>query len=136
MDPMSVILPGAQSLVNAILTDGWAQLRRKLADRWSKDTHADREEAEQRLEAGRSQSLALAGDSHDRRARLEAYWAGYLAALLAERPGLLEAIRDLDPATATRAERATVHNTNTGKAETLVQTGDVHGGITIGGQNR
>jgi len=133
---MSVILPGAQSLVNAILTDGWVQLRSKLASRWSKDAHSGQDDAEQRLEAGHRQSLALAGEGDDRQARLEAYWAGYLAALLAERPSLLEAIRDLGSPTATQADHVTVHNANTGTVGTLLQAGDIHGDITFGGRDR
>jgi hypothetical protein len=133
---MSVILPGAQSLVNAILTDGWAQLRSKLASRWSKDAHSGQDDAEQRLEVGYSQSLALAGEGDERQARLEAYWAGYLAALLAERPGLLGAIRDLGSSAATDAGRANVHNTNTGTVGTLLQAGNLHGDITFGGRDR
>jgi hypothetical protein len=133
---MSVILPGAQSLVNAILTDGWAQLRSKLASRWGKDAHTGQDDVEQRLEAGHSQSLALAGAGDDRRLRLEAYWAGYLAALLAERPSLLESILDLGSSAHDQPSRAAVHNTNSGTVGTLLQTGDIRGDITFGGRDR
>ena len=129
---MSVILPGTQSLVSAILTDGWVQLRSKLARRWSKDGHTSQDDAEKQLEAGHRQALAIAGEGDDRRVRLEAFWAGYLAASLAERPGLLDAIRELGSSADAQASRAPVHNTNTGTVGTLLQAGDIHGDISFG----
>jgi len=132
VDASTVILPGAQSLVSAILTDGWAQARGALARRWSGAGTISREAAERRLDAGHEQASTVAGDGEDRRVRLELYWAGYLAALAADRAELLGVLRELHACSATAARGTTIHNSNTGRVGTLLQQGDVHGGISIG----
>ncbi len=134
MDPLSVVLPGAQSLVSAILADGWAQVRDALARRWSKKGTITQQTAQQRLDAGHDHALMVTGDGGDRQARLEAYWAGYLAGLAVGQGDLLEAIRELTAAPASCPQGSIVRNTNTGTAGTLLQLGDVHGNITIGDQ--
>jgi hypothetical protein len=130
---MSVVLPGAQSLVSAILADGWAQVRAALAQRWSKKGAITQQAAEQRLDTGHEYALAVAGDGEDRHARLEAYWAGYLAGLAVGQGDLLEAVRELTSSLASQSRGETVHNTNTGTVGTLLQVGEAHGDITIGG---
>lgn len=132
MDALSVVLPGAQSLVSAILTDGWAQVRGALARRWSKKGSISQDVAEQRLDTGHESSLLVAGDGEDRRALLEAYWAGYLAGMAADRADLLDVIRELGSPSAQSSQGTAVHNSNTGSVRTLLQLGDVHGDITIG----
>lgn len=124
MDPVtSALLPCAQSVVTSVLTDGWTRLRDALAARWSRRTGEEPADIEQRLEAARRQAEGLGGDEAVQRA----YWAGYLAAVLAERPDLLDAVRGL-------AEPGGVHNTNSGQVTTLVQARDVRGGISFGPQ--
>jgi hypothetical protein len=132
VDALEVVLPGAQSLVNAILTDGWTQARGALARRWSKQGSISRTAAEQRLDAGHEQSLVLAGEGEGQRARLEMYWAGYLAGLATDRAELLDVIRELAASPASAARTTTVRNSNTGNVRTLLQLGDAHGGISIG----
>lgn len=125
MDPVtSALIPSAQSLVTAMLTDGWAQVRDALVRRWSRRTGEAPADVERRLDTARQQAEDLGEDEAVHRA----YWAGYLAAVLAERPALLDVIRDLPGP----PDRPDVHNTNSGTATTLVQARDVHGGITFG----
>jgi hypothetical protein len=132
VDALSVVLPGAQSLVSAILADGWTQVRGALARRWSKKGSISQDAAEQRLEAGHANSLLVAGDGEDKRARLEAYWAGYLAGLAADRADLLDVIRELGAPSARNSQGSVVNNSNTGSVGTLLQLGDVHGDVSIG----
>lgn len=132
MDPLSIVVPGAQSLVSAILTDGWAQVRGALARRWSNRGSISQGDAEHRLDTGHEQSLVVAGDGEDRHARLEAYWAGYLAGLAADHADILDAIRDLGAHSAQGSQGTVVHNSNTGSVGTLLQLGDVHGDISFG----
>ena len=122
MDPVtSALIPSAQSVVTAILSDGWAHVRDALARRWSRQTGEPRAEIVSRLDAARGQSEGLGDDEAVHRA----YWAGYLAAVLAEHPDLLDTVRGLH-------QRPDVHNANSGTATTLVQAHDIHGGITFG----
>jgi hypothetical protein len=112
-------------------------VRSKRAQVRSKDGHADQSDVERQLDAGHDQSLALAGNESDRQARPEAYWAGYLAALLAERPALLDAIQSLVASTtATADSTVSLRNSNSGTVGTLLQSGDIHGNITFGGHDR
>jgi hypothetical protein len=133
MDPLTVVLPGAQSLVTAILTDGWTHVRTALAQRWSRQTREPQAAVEQRLDAAHAQAAEMtAGHERSEQALLQAYWAGYLAAALADRPALLDLVRDLH-GTLTDADATTsVHNTNSGTVTTLVQGRDISGGITFG----
>jgi hypothetical protein len=134
MDLSAVVFPGAQSLVSAMLSDAWAGTRAVIARRWGRGSHRETAQAESRLEDGRTQALALAGDGPARDAILAAYWAGYLAALLAERPDLLDAVRDLGAPTqpAAAVSRSEVHNSNTGTVHgKLLQAGDIHGDISF-----
>jgi len=128
MDPMTVVLPGAQSLVTAILTDGWTHVRTALAHRWSRQTHEPQADIEHRLDAAHTQASEMTAGHADS----EAYWAGYLAALLAERPALLDLVRDLHNTLTPPDSTPSVQNTNSGTATTLVQARDITGGITFG----
>jgi hypothetical protein len=132
MDPITVILPGAQSLVAAILADGWTQVRTALARRWSRETDEPQADIEHRLDAAHSQASELTNSQGaDEQALLRAYWAGYLAAVLAERPALLGLVRDLHGTlTAPAASNSSVHNSNSGTVTTLIQGRDISGGIS------
>lgn len=122
MDPVTAALvPSAQSLVTAILTDGWAHVRGALARRWSRQTGEAAGEIEGRLDAAHVQAEGLG----EERAVQCAYWAGYLAGVVGQRPDLLDAVRDLPRA-------PDVHNTNSGTVTTLVQARDIGGDITFG----
>ena len=133
MDVSSLIIPGAQAFVKAVLTDGWDLARAALARRWSKHGAISQEAAEKDLEAGHQLAQQVAGTTENQRAVLEAYWAGYLAGLAAGHDDLLAAIRELGADHAVAPQSSTASNTNTGQVGTLVQTsGDVHGGISIG----
>ncbi len=130
---MTVVLPGAQSLVTAILTDGWAHVRTALAHRWSRQTHEPQSDIEHRLDAAHTQASEMtAGHEGSEQALLQAYWAGYLAAVLAERPALLDLIRDLQGTQTAPDSTTSLQNTNSGTVTTLVQGRDISGGITFG----
>ncbi|MEU9118778.1 hypothetical protein AB0C96_02775 [Streptomyces sp. NPDC048506] len=134
---MTVILPGAQSLVTAILADGWTRVRTALARRWSRETREPQAAIEERLDAAHAQAAEItSGDADGDQALLRAYWAGYLAAVLAERPALLGLVRDLRSAVADPGahDGPSVHNTNSGTVTTLIQGGDFSGNITFGTQ--
>lgn len=154
MDPAALVLPGAQSLVTAVLTDAWETVRSGLARTWAR-RHTDRhtgtsvvaadapdaaaiEHAGRELDSARTQALELAGhgDEASRAARMELFWAGYLAGQLAARPELAEALQAL-PAllgsrTASEAGLGTVHNSSTGTVRgNLVQARDIAGDINF-----
>lgn len=126
MDLDSVIVPGAQSLVTAMLTDAWSSARALVARRWGRSGEHPAD-VELRLEQAKEQSLTLAGSDGDRQGRLEAYWAGYLAGLLAERPELVGAVRELASG---GLSEATTQNSNTGTVHGhLLQARDINGGV-------
>lgn len=128
MDLDTVILPGAQSLMTAMLTDAWTSVRAAFARRWGRDAEHGTE-LERRLDDARERALVLAGqeDDDDREGRLQAFWAGYLAGLLAERPELAGALQEL---IAGLRPADGVRNSNTGTVRGhLVQARDVSGGI-------
>ena len=131
VDALSLVIPGAQSLVTSILADGWTQARGALARRWSKKGSISQHGAEQQLERGHELSLQINTEDAASRAMLEMYWTGYLAGLAAGNADLLNAIRELGQTQGTRSQVSTVHNSNTGTANSLVQLGDVHGDANI-----
>jgi len=131
VDALSLVIPGAQSLVASILTDGWTQAREALARRWSAKGSISRNGAEQQLERGRELSLQIDTEDAAGRSMLETYWTGYLAGLAAGNADLLNAVRELGQTQGTRSRVSEVHNSNTGTAGTLVQLGDVHGDANI-----
>ncbi|WP_153812197.1 hypothetical protein [Streptomyces sp. SUK 48] len=134
---MTVILPSAQSLVTAMLTDGWASVRTFLASRWSRQTQEPQDAIEERLDAAHAQAAEVTtGDTEQDRAFLRAYWAGYLTAAVAQHPALGDLVRDLYNIRTGAGTEATssVHNTNNGTVTNLVQGRDFSGGITFGAQ--
>lgn len=149
MDLTTVFMPGAQSLVTAIMTETWTQTRAAVAKLWVRrhdasthpDTSSDHtaiERASHELDAARLQALQLAGTGpdSDRAARMQLFWAGYLAGQAAARPELTAAILELPAllgAVAPASQTSTVHNTITGTVHgNAVQAGDIHGNITFG----
>lgn len=149
MDLTTVVVPGAQSLVTAILTDSWNQARTALSKLWAHRRPADPapgpdaaavEKAGTELDLAREQAIRVAGEGpeSERASRMELFWIGYLAGQLAARPELTEAVRVLPgmfdtgaaPASATVAVNTkTVSGTVKGNA---IQADDVTGGINIG----
>jgi len=151
VDFTSVVTPGAQALVTAILSDSWAHARSALAGRWARRTPANAaspgseavEDAGRELESARSVALALAGDGDaaDRSARMELFLAGYLLGRLTARPDLAEAVAELPVllgsssslATTSPGDAAPVHNVVTGTVRgNVVQARDIHGGVRFG----
>lgn len=138
-------MPGAQSLVTAILTDSWSQTRAALARLWARrrpDEHtsassaAEVEAAGAELDLAREQALLVSGEGPEpeRAGRMELFWIGYLAGQLAARPELADPMRALP--TVLAAQEATSHTTVvTNKAISgtvhgdVVQADDVSGGI-------
>ncbi|MEU6557187.1 hypothetical protein ABZ915_44230 [Streptomyces sp. NPDC046915] len=127
MDLTSIVTPGAQSLVAAILADGWQRARSALAARWSRGTGEPQAEIERRLDEACPAPDAESTDPAVRRALLQAHWTAFLLTAVTERPELLDVVRQLGGQADDR-----VHNTNSGTVTTLVQSRDIHGGITFG----
>jgi len=142
-----VVVPGAQSLVTAIVTDSWTQVRAAVSKLWARrkspspspDAEAAAiEAAGAELDVAMRQAITVAGQGSesDRADRLELFWIGYLAGQLAARPELAQAIKELPallgastaPTTVTVANKdvsGTVHGN-------VVQADDVSGGIRFG----
>lgn len=110
MDLTTLVTPGAQSLVTAILTESWTQLRSTLARQWARRReHATADAADpapdpaaieaagRELDSAREQALALAGDGSaaDRALRMQLFLAGYLAGRLAVCPELADVVAQL-----------------------------------------
>jgi hypothetical protein len=139
MDLTTVFMPGAQSLVTAILTDTWAQARAAIAKVWiRKQSDTTIEQATHELDTARSQALELAGDGPetDRAARMQLFWAGYLAGQAAARPELSAAFAELPAllgAGHPTSQVSAAHNTISGTVHgNALQAGDIHGNITFG----
>ena len=143
-----MVMPGAQSLVTAVLTDSWGQVRSALSRVWAKH-HRDSgvtnpdptalSAAHAELDLAKEQALAVAGQGpeSERADRMQLFWAGYLAGQLAARPELADAIRGLPALLELRpATPAILVTTNTSISGTVhgdvAQTGDVSGGIRFG----
>lgn len=148
MDLTTVVIPGAQSLVTAILTDSWNQARTALSKLWAHRRPPDAshgpdaaalEQAGTELDFAREQAIMIAGEGpeSERASRMELFWIGYLAGQLAARPELTEAVQSLPgmldagavPAPATAVNAKIVSGTVHGNA---IQADDVTGGINIG----
>jgi hypothetical protein len=142
MDPTSLILPGAQSLVTQILSDGWAQARAWLVRRLTRPDSTPQPELERRLDVAHAHADILAAPDKDapvvtdtprRRALLEAYWAGYLAAMLGEHPEFAEVLAELaTPAVGCPAPNRTVNSVTGRVSGNVVQAGTIEGGVRFG----
>jgi hypothetical protein len=154
VDPTSLVLPGAQSLVAAVLSDTWEQARSALARLWARrhpgpvgtnpDTGAEPdagavERAARELDAVREQAIELAGqgDEAARAARMQLFLAGYLAGQLAARPELAETVRTLPDLLAAGAPDPRYGGVFTINAEkvsgSIAQARDIQGGVHFGG---
>lgn len=146
MDLTSVVTPGAQSLVTAILTESWGQVRAAVARKWARRHRtpdaAAIEAAGRELDSARDQALALAGEGSDaeRGARMQLFLAGYLAGQLAARPELADTVGLLPSllASAVRAETApevsATYNSMSGTSSGIViQAGRIGGIGGLGG---
>jgi hypothetical protein len=131
VDPTVIVLPGAQALVTQILTDGWVHARAWLARRLGHSEGDGDAQVELRLDAAQAQAAALAVPGEvPQRALLEAYWAGYLAALVGEHPELSAAVAGLTAPSAERTADRSNFNSVTGTVTgNVVQARDIHGGI-------
>jgi hypothetical protein len=153
VDLTNVVMPGAQSLVTAIVTDSWSQIRTALSRIWARRRPEDGpsgpgiaalEAAGTELDLARQQALAIAGDgpASERADRMQLFWAGYLAGQIAARPELADAVSGLPvlldsqrAASVTMTMDTSTTNTKTfsGSARgNVVQADDVSGGITFG----
>jgi hypothetical protein len=146
VDLTTVVMPGAQSLVTAILTDSWGQVRTAVARLWARrqpgspDPDATAlEQARRELDNARQQAVTLAGDGSEaeRARRMELFWAGYLAGQVSARPELADAVGAL-PALlgggrGVPQATVTVSNTISGTVHgNVVQADDICGGIRFG----
>ncbi|GAA2062921.1 hypothetical protein GCM10009839_87690 [Catenulispora yoronensis] len=148
MDLANVVMSGAQSLVTAVLTDSWGQVRSALCRLWARHRSdgdpagpdpAALSAAHAELDLAREQALAVAGQGPEpeRAGRMELFWAGYLAGQLAARPELADAVRTLpmllEPRSAVSLTMVTTSKDISGTVHgNVAQTGDVSGGIRFG----
>ncbi|WP_194909437.1 hypothetical protein [Catenulispora rubra] len=147
MDLTSVVMPGAQSLVTAIVTDSWSQVRTAMSRLWARHRAEDGstgpsvaalEAAGTELDLARQQALAVAGDGpeSERADRMQLFWIGYLAGQIAARPELADALGGLPVLLDAQRGASVTMTTNTknfsGSARNAVQADDVSGGITFG----
>lgn len=148
VDLTTVVTPGAQSLVTAILTDSWGHVRNALSRLWA-HTPAGRdpsnldtaavEAAGTELDLAKQLALTAAGNGPEpeRATRMELFWAGYLAGQIAARPEFAETVRALpgllDQQQPTSLTAVTNNKTFSGTAQgNVVQADDVSGGIRFG----
>lgn len=143
---MTVVMPGAQSLVSAILTDSWSQARTALSRLWARRRPEDLspdpspaalERAKEELDLAKEQAVAVAGEGSEleRTERMTIFWAGYLAGQVAARaelaaairaiPGLLEPPPEASISKASNTISGTVHGN-------VVQADNISGGIKFG----
>jgi hypothetical protein len=134
MDLTTVFMPGAQSLVTAILTDTWHQARAAVAKLWVRrgDDRASLDRVSGELDVARGQALELAGSGpeSERAERMQIFWAGYLAGQAAARPELAAVLTEL-PALLAASQPSTFTNNISGTVHNAVQTRDIHGDFTI-----
>ncbi|WP_194890891.1 hypothetical protein [Catenulispora pinisilvae] len=128
MDISTLLLPGAQKLAQAMLGDAWNMTRDALARRWGHGDRAVAEAAAKELDDSREHALALFGSEQADEAQLNAFIAGYLAALTRTEPERIHDLVNLEPAPS--SSEVTIGNINTGQVAKLAQVdGDVHGGL-------
>ncbi len=131
MDPITLLIPGAQALVTAILSDTWKGVRTTFARLWAHDDERVGS-VEKQLDKGREYALALPGGDEQSTSSpevMQAYWMGFLAGMLAERPDKADALERF----AAFSESAAT-NVNTGTVGKLLQAGgDVSGDVHFGG---
>jgi hypothetical protein len=118
------------------MSDGWTQVRGWLAKRLGRPGDTDRADLERLLDAANEQANALpapvstmsADDA--RRLMLEAYWAGYLAALADNHPELVAVLTELPERTASAPSvPAAINNMSGTVTGHVVQAQQIDGGI-------
>jgi hypothetical protein len=136
MDPVALILPGAQSLVSQILSDGWVQVRSWLSRRLSSSENPEQTEIVRQLDIANEQADALpipeSGVSAETAHRLvlEAYWAGYLAALAGSHPELTTMLAEFAERGATASPTSAPVNSVSGTVSGhVVQAEHIDGGV-------
>lgn len=128
MDISTLLLPGAQKLAQAMLSDAWNLTRDAVARRWGRGDRSAAKAAAAELDDSRQHALALFGSEPADEAQLNAFIAGYLAALARTAPERVHDLVNLEPAS--RPSEVTIGNINTGQVAKLAQVdGDVHGGL-------
>ncbi len=129
MDLSALLLPGAQKLATAMLGDAWTLTRDAIARRWGRGDVDATDKAVAELDDSRSQALELFGRDLGNERLMNAFLAGYVAALARTQPERVDALVSLDLEPGLPAG-GTVGNVNTGRVGKLVQIdGDVRGGI-------
>lgn len=133
MDPASLIMPGAQSLVAQILSDGWVQVRQWLSLRLGHQDGGGAGDLEGRLDMANAQADALpVPETASRRAILEAYWAGYLAALVGEHPELTGALAELAASGGQLSVGQSGNSVSGTVTGNVVQAHQIDGGVRFG----
>jgi hypothetical protein len=138
MDPVSIVLPGAQALVTQILTDGWTQARGWLAKRLTRADGPALAELESRLDVANAEATSLPAaedgvpSADVRRMVLEAYWAGYLAALAGERLEFAAALTELAENRKAGPAGMTTNSVTGTVTGNVIQAGRVEGGVHFG----
>lgn len=137
MDLSTVLMPGAQNLATAMLTDAWVAMRGAIARRWGRGDASAEQHMETQLDAVRTDGLALIGmpataDSPGEAAGaqqqvLAAYCAGYLRGLLEQRSDLVEALA-LPSAPGSQPVEG---GTSVRSRVSQVVHGDVHAAISV-----
>jgi hypothetical protein len=131
MDVATVLLPGAQNLASAMLTEAWSAVRGAIARRWGREDADSTGRMAAELDQVRARALAVAGvegsnpDALATANRRDAalFWAGYLERLCAERPDLAEVIASLPDLTGAGSRS----DVTIGHGASQVVHGDVHG---------
>lgn len=124
------------------MSEAWNQTRSALSRLWASKiahTEADVEHGteayDRQLEVAKQQAIDVAGNGGeaDRAARMELFWAGYLAGQIASRPELAEGVRALPQLFAEpqhQAQTTTVHNSISGTVHgKSIQANEIHGNI-------
>lgn len=134
MDPTSLVIPGAQALVTQILSEGWTQTRQWFARQLKRRGDSPQLEIEHRLEKAHIQACALMDPSRvgasGARPLLEAYWTGYLAALVDEHPELVSILEELAVSVTGGTANSGISNSVTGAVTgNVIQAGNIEGGV-------
>jgi len=126
MDLSTLLMPGAQKLATAMLSDAWTATRDAIARHWGRGDRAETAKAVAELDASREQALAAFDSPHPDERLLQAFLAGYLAALTGSDPERLQVLQSLN-VTPASGSTFTVHDA---KIENLVQAGrDITGKV-------
>ena len=129
----ALAMSGATALVNALAGDGWSAIKARVVALLRRGSSAGGTDVESRLDTQQREAAdALRDGDQATLTDLEAEWRVMLRRLLREDPQAAAALQELI-AENTAGPSAQVSNTITGGKfhGTVVQAGDVTGGITI-----